>query len=99
MIQLDLFDSRTIRHAHLVADSPRQAFYKIWLEGCYGKYRIRKESAIKGKVLDRRSWIFPSLDQAEKDYCRRIKGKTNPNRKSPRIYKLDAQNQTMEAQK
>ena len=87
MIQLKLFQPYIIKHANLVSyDSPRQAFYTLWIETLRGKYTVRKESGGLGKVLDRRSWLFSSLDDAERYFSRRIKEKTNPDRRSPRRY-------------
>lgn len=86
--QLNLF-SQKLKHAFLVArDSPRQAFYRIWIERNVGEVRIVKESGIKGRVLDRRCWPAESLDAAIELFHRRIKAKTNPDRKSPRKYQL-----------
>lgn len=84
--QLSLFPER-ICSAHLVAtDSPKSAYYRIWIESDAGLFTVCKESGIKGKVLDRRAWSFDSLDEAMKLYNRRIKEKTNKERKSPRKY-------------
>lgn len=86
--QLNLF-SQKLKHAFLVArDSPRQAFYRIWIERNVGEVRIVKESGIRGRVLDRRSWPAENLEAAQTVYQRRIKAKTNPERKSPRKYML-----------
>jgi hypothetical protein len=87
-IQLGLFPEK-ICSAHLVAtDSPKKAFYRIWIESDAGVFTVRKESGAKDTVLDRRAWSFGSLDAAEKLYDRRIKAKTNQERKSPRKYAL-----------
>lgn len=84
--QRSLFPER-ICSAHLVAtDSPKSAYYHIWIESDAGMFTVCKESGIKGKVLDRRAWPFGSLDAAIKLYNRRIKDKTNKERKSPRKY-------------
>jgi len=91
LIQLKLFDPQTIRYAYLIADSPRQAFYKIWLESCSGCHRVRKESGIKDKVLNSRAWNFESLKKAEKYFNRRVQDKTNPNRQSLRKYQIKEQ--------
>jgi hypothetical protein len=87
MIQLRLFQPHIIKHVELVSpDSPRQAFYTLWIETLRGKYTVRKESGGMGKVLDRRSWLFSSLEDAERYFNRRIKEKTDPDRRSPRRY-------------
>lgn len=84
--QLNLF-SQTLKHAFLVAhNSPRQAFYRIWIEGNVGEIHVVKESGIKGRVLDRRSWPAKNFEDAEVLFQRRIKSKTNPQRKCPRKY-------------
>lgn len=86
--QLDLFTHK-LKSALLVAgDSPRKAFYKIWIEQALDDYKIVKESGIKDRVLDRRIWPFTNIQEAEKAYQRRINAKTNPDRKSPRKYRL-----------
>lgn len=86
--QINLF-TKKIRSAYLVAwDSPRKAFYRIWIEAAYGEYSVVKESGVKGLVLDRRSWPAADLDEAQAMFQRRVKAKTNPDRKSPRKYTL-----------
>jgi hypothetical protein len=86
--QLNLFTIK-VNSALLVArDSPRRAFYKIWIEDTDGQISVVKESGVKGRVLDRRVWPFAEFKEAEKAYQRRIKAKTNPERKSPRKYQL-----------
>ena len=43
---------------------------------------------IKARVLDKRIWPFENFEKAEKVFNRRIKEKTDPNRRgSPRKYK------------
>ena len=86
-IQLKLFQSHTIKDTHLVAPSPRKAFYRLRLESHLGRYVIRKESGTGVKVLDRRAWMFDSRSIAEKRFGQRVRQKTDPNRKSPRKYK------------
>ena len=86
--QLSLFPD-IIRSAHLVAaDSPRKAFYRIWIEANAGLYSVRKASGVGSKVLDRRRWPADTLDQAVKMFEKVVADKTNPNRKSPRKYRL-----------
>ena len=86
-VQLGLF-WEAIRYAHLVAVAHcRPVYYDIWLEGLpEGRYRVRKESGIVGRKPDIRAWEFDSHPEAEKEFDRRIRSKTNPNRKAPRIY-------------
>lgn len=88
MIQQDLFNPVKLKHAYLVSESPRKAFYRLWIDVYQGEYCVRKESGGKNKVLDRRSWCFSSQKEAEKLFNRRIREKTKPDRKSPRKYRL-----------
>ena len=87
MQQLNLFPNQ-IKHTRLVASSPKNAFYNLWLEELNGEYRIRKESGAGKKVLDKRLWRFESLEKAEKTFEQRVRVKINPVRKSPRKYKI-----------
>jgi hypothetical protein len=86
--QMNLF-TQNLQSAILIAkDSPRQAFYRIWIKDTMGDYKIVKESGIRGRVLDRRSWPAKNLEAARAHFQRRIKSKTNPQRKCPRKYEL-----------
>ncbi len=86
-IQLNLFKPVSIKEVCLIVPhSPGQTFYNIRLEVYGGKYLVKKESGTRGKIWDRRLWTFESFDQAKKYFERRIKEKTNRNRKSPRKY-------------
>ena len=87
MTQSGLFEPRIISCVDLISpESPRKAFYKLWIEMLRGKYTVRKESGGRGKVFDRRLWEFGSLDEAEKYFDRRVGKKTDPDRRSPRRY-------------
>jgi hypothetical protein len=86
--QLNLFTVKVTSALLVAPDSPRKAYYRIWIEDADGAIRVVKESGVKGRVLDRRIWPFDDLKEAEKAYRRRIKAKVNPNRKSPRKYRL-----------
>jgi hypothetical protein len=89
MIQLKAFGPKVIRKAYLVApESPRRAFYTIWLENYQGAYRICKESGGFSKVWQRRTWIYESLEEAEKVFKSRLQSKLNPQRRSTRKYRL-----------
>ncbi len=88
IFQLNLFESHIIKKTHLVATSPRKAFYRLRLESHLGRYVIRKESGTGEKVLDRRIWTFDSRSIAEKRLGQRIRQKTDRKRKSPRKYKI-----------
>lgn len=85
--QLTLFPD-ILCSAYLVAvDSPRQAFYRIWVEAKEDIFTVVKESGVqKGRVLDKRSWRFECREEAQKLFDRRIREKTNPKRNSPRKY-------------
>jgi hypothetical protein len=86
--QLNLFTvKRNVAHLEAL-NSPRRAFYRIWIEETDGMIKLIKESGTKGRVLDRRSWPFNDLSHAEKLYHRRLSQKLDPNRKSPRKYRL-----------
>ena len=88
-VQLVLVDGLTIRSAHLVAvDHPRPVYYDIWLEGFSGCYYVRKASGVMGWKPDCRQWRFATLAEAEKEFDRKLKSKTNTHRKSPRKYIL-----------
>lgn len=86
--QLNLF-TVIVSFAYLEAqESPRQAFYKIWIEQTDEQIKIVKESGVKGRVLDRRIWVFDDLDIAIRLFRHRIDQKVDPKRKSPRKYRL-----------
>jgi len=62
--------------------------HNICLEAYHGQYIAKKESGTRGKVWDKRSWTFDFFEDADKYFERRIKEKTNRNRKSPRKYEV-----------
>lgn len=41
----------------IAQDSPRRAFYRVWIENTVGDIQIVKESGIKGKVLLARGYL------------------------------------------
>ena len=88
MDQIPMFG--VFRSATLMAESPKQAFYRIWIECDGGKYYVCKESGSgAGKVChDRRRWPVESPAAALEKFESIILKKTNPNRKSPRKYRL-----------
>jgi hypothetical protein len=91
LVQTTLSDWCPIRTAHLVAiNHPRPVYYDMWLEVMMGIYRVRKKSGIKGRKPDHREWRFETLYEAEKEFNRKLKTKTNLKRKSPRKYALVA---------
>ena len=75
--------------AYLLADSPKSAFYRIWIACDVGIYSVFKESGIKDQVLDRRTWPQTNVEDARKLFDRRIRAKTNPDRRCPRKYIID----------
>ncbi|MGQ9921571.1 MAG: hypothetical protein ACUVRZ_09635 [Desulfobacca sp.] len=78
-----------LRTAYLVApDSPRQAFYHLWLEQTPHTCRVVKASGAGGRVWHRQVWEFATLAEAEKLFLKRLREKTNPARRSPRKYGL-----------
>ena len=86
--QLSLFPE-IICSAYLVAtESPKSAFYRIWIEVNAGVYFVVKESGTKDYVLDKRAWSFDNEEAAKVFYDRRIKDKTNHHRKRVRKYTL-----------
>ena len=86
--QLSLFPDIVCSAFHLAADSRKYAFCRIWVEDNGGSYTVLKESGIKGRVLYKRAWRYENLDDARKLFERRIKAKTNPERRSLRKYQL-----------
>ncbi|MDY0279030.1 MAG: hypothetical protein RBR35_00545 [Salinivirgaceae bacterium] len=89
MIPLDASGPKVVKNAHLVvSDTPRQTFYSIWIEEDCGTFRVHKVSGARGRVWDKRMWEFVSLGEAERLFNRRVREKTDPNRRSPRKYTL-----------
>ena len=86
LVQLSLFDTAILKNENLKApDSPREAFYNIWLIREPGGFVVKKESGGKMKKLDTRNWSFQTLPQAERFFERKIREKTSPDRKT-RVY-------------
>ena len=89
MKQLD-FRLKVLKDAHLVVpNTQRKTFYSIRIEEFCGMFRVRKISGAMGKVWDKRTWEFATLDEAEKLFSQRIKEKTDPDRNSPRKYSIE----------
>lgn len=83
---------KVLKDARLVVlNTPRETFYSIRLEECpdSGTFRVSKASGAMGKAWDKRTWEFPTLDEAERLFGQRIKEKTDPDRNSPRKYFLE----------
>lgn len=86
MKQLSLFDAVILRNDHLAAPrSPRRAVYNLWLIQEPRGFVVKKESGCDLKKHIVREWSFDSLNQAELFYDKKIKAKTNPDRKT-RVY-------------
>ena len=89
-IQLNLFEPTIINSEQLLAvDSPRCAFYRIWLIQDKTCFTVKKESGTKKKKLDTREWVFDQIEIAEKFYSQKIRQKTNPNRKNRKYKKVN----------
>jgi hypothetical protein len=70
-------------------NSHNKAFYQLFLyEKDGGGYVVEKRSGAKGKVLDRRIWEKPSMEEAERMFSSIVMRKTDPRRKSPRHYRV-----------
>jgi hypothetical protein len=54
--QLGLFSDIVSLAALEAIDSPKGAFYKIWIEANAGRFTVIKESGAKGRVLDKRAY-------------------------------------------
>jgi len=76
-IQLSLFENDILKFDSLISqESPRKAFYKLWLTCRRGKYTVRKESGAGELLLDVREWPFTSFKDAKKYYLKKLKQKT-----------------------
>ena len=90
-IQLNLFEPTVINSEQLLAvDSPRCAFYRIWLIQDKSCFTVKKESGTKIKKLDTREWVFDDIEIAEKFYSQKIRQKTNPNRNTRKYSRTPA---------
>lgn len=85
--QLHLFPT-ILKMIELEADSPKRAFYRLMVEESMGVWAVVKESGAAGKVLDRRRWVMESAEKAVAKYEKILRDKLNPNRGSPRKYKI-----------
>lgn len=89
IMQLKLFERNIIFDVYLVANSSKNAFYRLMLVLESGRYFVEKESGANGKILDRRVWSQKDFDAAEKFFNRKLESKLKKNRKSPRKYILE----------
>ena len=87
MGQIHLFPTIT-DWIELEAKSPKRAFWKLMLEECMAEFWIIKESGAGDRVLDRRRWGPYPMAKALKLFERKIREKLNPDRASPRKYKI-----------
>jgi len=86
--QMSLFPN-TVRKIKLVADSPRKAWWSLAIIEVYGLYFLIKKSGTKAGLLDTRKWPAKNYDKALKIFEKKVKLKTDPNRKK-RVYKVVA---------
>ncbi len=88
-IQLNLFDPAVLRSESLKAEtSRRKAFYSIRLMEECGRFSVKKESGANGKTYHEKTWFFPGETEAQSFFERKIREKTNSNRKQ-RLYRRE----------
>lgn len=85
-MQLSLFPN-IVRNIRLEADSPRKAWWTLFIEECRGKYTLIKRSGIKSGQLDQRKWPAENYEKALKLFEKKVKLKLDPKRKK-RVYKV-----------
>jgi hypothetical protein len=83
--------AHVLKEVVLQADSPKRAFYRLWAEEIGIGYLVRKESGIEGKVMHAENWWRDNEQAALDLYERKLRQKTNPNRKHPRRYTIVSQ--------
>lgn len=79
-MQLLMFERNIIYDVYLVADSKKQAFYRLMLVFDGIKYFVEKESGANGKTLDRRQWPQPDRERAGLVFARKLAGKLKSGR-------------------
>lgn len=79
-MQLLMFERNIIYDVYLVADSKKQAFYRLMLVLNNGKYFVEKESGAGDKILDRRQWPQPDRDRAGLVFARKLAAKLKAGR-------------------
>lgn len=79
---------KMLKRIELHANSPRKAFYILILERVSTGYQVRKESGGNGRVLHRAAWSRKTREEAEQLLERIVQRKTNPCKKSGRIYRV-----------
>ena len=82
---------KIVQTTSLKANSPKGAFYNLAIVQIRDGYLVRKESGAGERVLHREAWFRESYEEANRLYCRILKEKTNPKRKSPRKYSIISQ--------
>ena len=79
-MQLLMFERNIIYDVYLVADSKKQAFYRLMLVFDGIKYFVEKESGAAGKILDRRQWQQPDRERAGLAFARKLAEKLKSGR-------------------
>ena len=86
-MQLRIHTTKVLKIAYLEAsESPRKAFYLLWIEPKGQGFRLCKESGAGSVTLHRKAWECETIEDAEKLFAKLIRQKTRANRKSPRRY-------------
>lgn len=80
-MQLLMFERNIIYDVYLVADSKKQAFYRLMMVYDGIKYFVEKESGAAGKILDRRQWPQPDREKAGLVFARKLAEKLKVGRK------------------
>ena len=81
---------RVLSFTRLKAESPRNAFYDLALIRISEGFLVRKESGCNGKMIHRETWFRETLEEASRLYQGIIQEKTDPLRRSPRKYRVEA---------
>ena len=81
---------KVLQRARLVAASAKGAWYELYLVGIPHGYLIEKHSGITNSIVrQKETWLRRNLIDAENKFSKIIKDKLNPERKSPRKYRID----------
>jgi hypothetical protein len=76
--------------ARLVAESVKGAWYELYLIGVGNGFLIEKHSGTNNsRSRQKETWFRRDLTAAETKFFGIIKDKLNPDRKSPRKYRVD----------
>ena len=89
-MQLRMHTKKVLKIAYLEAsESPRKAFYLLWIEPGGKGFRVCKESGAGagGTPLHRKAWECETIEQAEKLFEKMVRSKTRENRRSSRQYR------------